>query len=744
MDLNGYPAQAARTQRFTLGVPRAFTVSPDGERVLFLRTRGPEDRASCLWLLDGDQERLLVAPEGLGADGPIPEAERIRRERTRERTAGIVAYSTDAALHTVAFALNGSLWLLNLADRKGEGSDADQGDPRGEGGGSGGRGDWLRLIPTSGPAVDPRLDPTGTQVAYVSGGAVWVVEVADGNDRRLVGDEDPQVGWGLAEHVASESMYRSRGHWWSPDGTRLLAARVDLTPVQRWWIADPANPDRPPREIPYPAAGTPNALVSLHILDLAADSIELDWDRAAFEYVVSAGWDTHGPLVSVQSRDQRTLRVLTADPETGETRVLHEQRDPAWVEIIPGTPARTSSGKLVHTRDDRDTRKLTIDDQPVTPDGLQLRNVVEVKGESILFEATDEPTERHLWLHDEAGLRRLTQTPGTHTGTSANTSTEHQQENGAPPRSTSNTGLGVTSNAAPRLTSSTALLIASNTEVGRSFVVHREGRPAAPIESLGATPDFTPRITWLRAGERELRTALLLPSWHNPGDALPVLMAPYGGPALQLAMRVSGFWFFNAQWYAEAGFAVVIADGRGTPGRGPAWEKTVHRDTLTAPLEDQVVALHAAAEYCADLDLSRVGITGWSYGGTLAAAAVLRRPDVFHAAVSGAAPSDQRLYDTHWRERFLGHPDEHPEDYERSSPISDAAKLTRPLLLVHGLADDNVVAAHTLRMSAALLAAGRPHQVLPLSGATHMPTDVATAEGLMRHQLQFLKDALKA
>lgn len=116
---------------------------------------------------------------------------------------------------------------------------------------------------------------------------------------------------------------------------------------------------------------------------------------------------------------------------------------------------------------------------------------------------------------------------------------------------------------------------------------------------------------------------------------------------------------------------------------------------------------------------------------------------MFHAAVSGAAPSDQRLYDTHWRERFLGHPDEHPDAYDRSSPIGDAALLRRPLLLVHGLADDNVVPAHTLRMSAALLAAGRPHQVLPLSGATHLPTSEAAVEGLLRFQLEFLRDALQ-
>ncbi|TDO49098.1 dipeptidyl-peptidase-4 [Kribbella sp. VKM Ac-2527] len=685
MDTTEYPTQSARTQRFTLGVPRSFTLSPDGERVLFLRTRGPEDRASCLWMVDSDGEQLLVAPEQLGADGPIPEAELVRRERTRERSGGVVAYSADAAVRTIVFAVNGRLWTLVV-------------------------GETPRLIPTQGSVVDPRIDPTGRRVAYVSDRSLRVVELADGNDRLVAGEDDPEVSWGLAEHVAAESMHRTRGHWWSPDGTRLLAARVDLTPVQRWWIADPANPDRPPREIPYPAAGSDNALVSLHVLDLSGTAIELDWDRKAFEYVVSAGWDTTGPLASVQSRDQRTLLVLAADPDSGKTSVLHEQRDPAWVEIVPGTPARTASGKVVHTVDDTtvDTRRLTMDGLPVTPAGLQIREVLEVSGESVLFEAIDEPTEHHLWLYDESGLRRLTDEPGVHTGTRAGDT----------------------------------VLVASNTEAGRAFVVRKEGSPDREITSLGAKPVLTPRITWLRAGAQELRTAVLLPSWYEPGRSLPVLMAPYGGPAGQLVLRASGAWFTTAQWYAEAGFAVIIADGRGTPGRGPAWDKTVHGDTLTAPLEDQAIALRAAAENCPDLDLNRVGITGWSYGGTLAAAAVLRMPDVFHAAISGAAPSDQRLYDTHWRERFLGHPDDNPEAYDRSSPISDAAKLRRPLLLVHGLADDNVVAAHALRMSAALLAAGRPHQVLPLSGATHMPTEEAAVEGLMRHQLQFLQDAL--
>ena len=188
---------------------------------------------------------------------------------------------------------------------------------------------------------------------------------------------------------------------------------------------------------------------------------------------------------------------------------------------------------------------------------------------------------------------------------------------------------------------------------------------------------------------------------------------------------------------------MVIADGRGMAGRGPASDRAIAGDLAGPALADQVEAVQSAAEQCADLDLSRVAIRGWSFGGYLAALAVLRRPDVFHAAVAGAPPTDWRLYDTCYTERYLGHPDTSPDSYERSSLLADAPRLTRPLLLVHGLADDNVVAAHTLRLSAALLAAGRPHSVLPLSGVTHMSgTREDVAENLLRLQVDFLRTAL--
>src|SRR5262249_33031666 len=202
-----------------------------------------------------------------------------------------------------------------------------------------------------------------------------------------------------------------------------------------------------------------------------------------------------------------------------------------------------------------------------------------------------------------------------------------------------------------------------------------------------------------------------------------------GPHAQRVAAARSGY--LTSQWFADQGFAVVITDGRGTPGRGPAWDRAVAGDLAGPVLEDQIDGLHAAAGRYPELDLNRVGIRGWSFGGYLAALAVLRRPDVFHAAVAGAPVTEWRLYDTHYTERYLGDPTLDPEPYDRCSLIPDAGKLTRPLLLIHGLADDNVVAAHTLRLSSALLAAGRPHSVLPLSGVTHMTPQEVVAENLL-------------
>ncbi|MFG2091473.1 prolyl oligopeptidase family serine peptidase [Spirillospora sp. NPDC048824] len=687
-----YPRQSARTRRFSLGVPRAFQIAPDDSRVAFLRTRAGDDPVTCLWTLDTatGEERCVADPAALDVPGEenLPAEERARRERAREQAGGIVGYATDRAMRQAVFTLGGSLHVADL----------DTG--------------LVRELPAQAPVFDPRPDPAGRRIAYVSGRTLRLIEMDGTQDRALVQPESDQISYGVAEFVAAEEMGRMRGHWWSPDGGTLLAARVDETPVQRWHIADPANPDAPPAEIAYPAAGTPNALVSLVLLKIDGGRVGVAWDRGMFPYVVTASWDAHGLLIVVQPRDQRVLRVLRVDPSNGATTLLHTEHDPVWTDIVPGLPARTSGGDLVWATEDRetDTRRITVAGTPVTPAGLQVRSVIGVDGESILFTASEEPTEIHLFSCDRGEVIRHTEGPGVFGGTRSG---EITVVTGARP---DRPGVEV--------------------EVRGPSGTH-------PVVSLAETPVITPRVELLRSGDREIRTAVLLPDGWRPGDGrLPVLMDPYGGPHAQRVLAVQRA-YCEPQWLADQGFAVVIADGRGTPGRGPAWERAVRGDFVEPILEDQVTALiEAARRHPAAFDLDRVGIRGWSFGGWLAGLAVLRRPDVFHAGIAGAPVTDWRLYDTHYTERYLGHPDEEPENYAANSLIEMAGELKRPLMLIHGLADDNVVAAHTLRLSSALLAAGRPHTVLPLSGVTHMTPQEVVAENLLHLQVDYLKQAL--
>jgi dipeptidyl-peptidase 4 len=716
-----FPRQEARTRRFSLGVPRAFRVSPDGTRVVFLRTQGGSDPVTCLWVLDVDRgtERLVADPRTLGSDeDDLPPEERARRERVRESAGGIVAYAADAEVAVAVFALSGHVYVVSLTDPAASAQE----------------------VPAQTPALDPRPDPAGRRLAYVSGGALRVTDLPSGEHDQVLADPAGAAGvtFGLAEFIAAEEMGRHRGYWWAPDGSALLVARVDETPVGRWYIADPAHPERPAAEVAYPAAGTPNAEVTLLLVRLDGTSVPVGTDHAAFPYLATATWEGgHDPLLVVQSRDQRTMRLLAVDPASGRTEVMREDTDPQWLEIVSGVPAWTPDGGIVWTRDDGDTRRLVItgpgqEDVVVTPPGLQVRGVIGVDGDTVLFQAAAEPTEIGLWSYGPDGLSQVSDGAGVYGGVRAGGTTV-----------VAGRGLDVD---------------------GVTVQVRRGGQPSVGIASRAEIPALAaPHPVLFGAGAREIRTAVLFPSWHDPGQGtLPVLLDSYGGPGAQRVLAARGAYLVS-QWFAEQGFAVVIADGRGTPGRGPAWERTIAGDLAGPVLDDQVEALHEAAGRFADLDTGRVAIRGWSFGGYLAALAVLRRPDVFHAAIAGAPVADWRLYDTHYTERYLGQPEQEKNSYERSSLISLAERAVvprpgavsgrpedgsaippRPLMIIHGLADDNVVVAHTLRLSAALLGAGYPHTVLPLSGVTHMASQETVAENLLLLQLDFLRQWMRS
>jgi dipeptidyl-peptidase-4 len=714
-----FPRQQARTRQFTLGLPRSFQISPDGRRVAFLRSRGGGDPVTCLWVLDAatGREHLVADPAALGDSAVgITRQEKARRERVREQAAGIVAFATDAELTMATFVLAGQVYAVDLTAATAAASHPDAPHPPPA---------PPRVLPTRPPAFDARPDPAGHRIAYVSDGALRVITLSTDEDAELIGPQGSAgLTFGLAEFVAGEEMGRTRGYWWAPDGSALLVARVDETPVTRWYIADPANPGRPPAETRYPAAGTPNAAVSLLRVGLDGGQAPVAWDQAEFPYLVTVTWDKAGPLLVVQSRDQRRMRLLSADPATGVVTTLREDTDEHWLDVVPGVPARTSDGKIVWTTDAEETRRLLVaapadlSDQtakPVTPAGLQVREVIAADGDVVLFSASEDPTEIGLWLYGPGGVSCLTPEAGVHSG--------------------------------QRAGGTTVVVSRSLAEPGTTVRVLTGGKPgeaAVTIDSLAELPHLpAPHPSLFAAGTHAIRTAVLLPSGHEPGSAaLPVLVDPYGGPGAQRVLAAQRI-FQTPQWFAEQGFAVVVADGRGTPGRGPGWDRSIAADWASVVLEDQVTALHAAAERCADLDMSRVAIRGWSFGGYLAALAVLRRPDTFHAAIAGAPVTEWRLYDTHYTERYLGDPAKNAAAYGRASLLDDAPALSRPLLLIHGLADDNVVAAHTLRLSSALLAAGRQHSVLPLSGVTHMTPQEEVAENLLLLQVDFLRTALE-
>jgi dipeptidyl-peptidase-4 len=640
-----WPRQVARTRSYSCGQPRTVTASPDGRRVVFLRSNA------------GDEVALTPA-------------ERARRERTRERASGVVAYATDREVTKAVFVEGGRLWLADLVATE------------------------SRALTVDGVPDDPRLDPSGAKAAYVLDGALFVQDLDGGSARLLARDDDPNVEWGLPDFAAAEEMQRMRGFWWSPDGSKIAATRVDESPVEVWWLTNPTDPQEPPTSMRYPRAGTPNAIVTLHVFDVATgERVDVTWDEPErFEYLARVVWSEGTPLtLLVQSRDQRETRVLEVDEATGATSVVHVETDERWVELVEDTPLRLSDGRLVTDVQRDDTRRLAVDGEPVTPEGLQVRSVLEA-GDEIWFAASaDDPTCEQVWrVAPGADPVLVTPSPGVHTAV------------------VGGNGLHV-------------LRVAYADATFPRWDVVRGDEVVATLENVAEEPVVDPQPRYLNLGERGLRAALLLPNGVEPDHPLPVLMSPYAGPHFQEVLAFRG-WYREGQWFADRlGAAVLLVDGRGTPGRGLAWEREVWRD-FSVTLADQVDGLHAAAEALEFLDLERVGIHGWSFGGMLSAMAVLARPDVFHAAVAGAPVGDQRLYDTHYTERYLGDPNVEPEAYDRSSPLWYARErgLTRPLLLIHGLSDDNVFAANTLQLSGALMGLGCRHDLLLIPKASHM------------------------
>ncbi len=685
-----FPRQYARTQRLTLGEPRNIVVSPDGKHVLFLRSAAGNDTVNSLWLCHterntetciADIRALLV---GSHAENESAQ-ERARRERAREGAAGIVSFSCDSEVHHVAFAVSGRLFVSDMHNAH----------------------EIVVKNPAPGTMYDARISPDGKRIAYVRGNALFVCDL-QGNEECLTSETATDVTWGVAEFVAAEEMNRQRGYWWSPNSDALVVERVDNSPIELITIADPSQPTAEPQTRRYPFAGTNNARTSLHIIDLQKRSTDIRWDAEAFEYLTSVQWNKAGLVISVMSRNQQLLDIRKVHVATGETESLHVERDDKWVELVAGGPLLVAESTLLWCGERNGARAILLNNVAITPSHIQVRGIINANAEHVTFSGNplDQPHVLHAWTVNVATheLAQLTHDDGIHTIATGGDTIVVRSATMQHPR--------------------------SQTLVNN----HHELSNNAEQSLLNVNVSFH------RVGKRNISTAIVLPENHD-GSALPVLFDPYGGPHAQRVVA-SSMAFTAAQWFANQGFCVVIADGSGTPGRGSEWEREVYHDLATTVLSDQIDVLEHLHEIAPCADTTRVAIRGWSFGGYLAALAVLRAPQHFHTAIAGAPVTEWKLYDTFYTERYLGNPAQDEQPYIASSLLHNAKNLTRPLLVIHGLADDNVLAAHSLELTTALLHAGKPHEFLPLVGVTHMTPQEVVAENLLLHQLDFLRRSL--
>jgi dipeptidyl-peptidase-4 len=682
--------QFAATHRFANGRPTGIHITRAGDAVLFLRSTADSSKRDLYeFNVATGAERVLATAAQLlgGAQEKLSAEEKARRERMRLSAGGIASFDVSEDGRTLLIPLSGKLFLLERAS-----------------------GAIHELKSSAGSPIDPSFSPDGKLVAAVRDGDLYVTEISTGKETRLTRGATETLTHGLAEFVAQEEMDRMHGYWWSPDSQKLVYEEANTADVEEFSIPDPSHPERPAQTFRYPRPGKNNARVRVGVVPVTGGKTTwLNWEHDKFPYLTRVVWEENAPLVILVQNREQTLEVLyEVDPASGHMKELLREADEAWVNLEGHLPKWRRDGKSflwsterrgvwqleLHNRDGSLARVLT----PLELNYRHLVGIDEAAG-TALIAAGEDPTQTHLYrvsLDRDIPPERLTTEPGEH---SAMLSEES----------------GVTVRGLQSLT-------ADSTQV----VHRRDGSVVGQLKSVAHQSPLQPNVELTTVGDRQFHAAIMRPHDFQPGKRYPVIVSVYAGPHAQTVTTSQSSYLVDG-WFAEQGFIVVSIDGRGTPARGRAWERAIKNKLIEIPLTDQVSGLQALGAKYPELDLTRVGIFGWSFGGYFTASAVTRRPDIYHCGVAGAPVTDWLDYDTHYTERYLGVPTKDPRPYEISSVLNVAHQLRRPLLVIHGTADDNVYFLHSIRLANALFRAGREFNFLPLAGQTHMvaePTEV--------------------
>jgi len=718
------PERVARMPAPGMNIPTSLAFAPDGRLTFLYSAEGTLVRQLYAWDPQTGERSLLLEP---GEDGTYSREEALRRERQRQYGLGVTTYAWAEAGQTLLVPLGGAIYVRR--ERAGD----------------------LRKVADA-PCTDPQLNPDGTAVAFVRHGELYVLDLVlpDAVPERLTFDATPAVDGdqrvtnGLAEFVAQEELGRQHGFWWSPDGRFLAFQQIDHEPVPRYPIVHQGEDTVEVETHRYPFAGAANVRWRLGLVRARGGAVtwlpvsSADGDVCGADaYLARVTWaPDHRLLVQLLSRNQRTLALLRVDPLSGSRETLIVERADDWLNLhddlrivrTPDAPPddymllwsseRTGTRQLyLHNRDGRELRQLTPGPWPV--DGVV---AVDPRKRLVYFLGSEEPIERHLWRVslDGGAPERLSRRAGMHTAIFSHDCRYYVE-------------MYTSLDTPPEITFHDTEAATRADDTGR--LVHAADRTEA--DALGLHPPEIVRVS-ARDGET-LYGAIWRPPALEPGTRYPALVEVYGGPHVQLVANSWGLTVdLRAQYLASQGFVVFALDNRGSARRGHRFEAAIWRRLGTIEVMDQVDGARFLTSL-PEVDGERIGVYGWSYGGYMTLMCLLKAPETFKAGVAGAPVTSWDGYDTAYTERYMETPQANPEGYREASALTHAARLRAPVLILHGLLDENVHFRHTARLIAALNASGKGYDLAIFPNERHGPRDPAQRAALERRIAAFFR-----
>ena len=676
-------------------------VAPDGSRVTFLRGKDRDRNRLDLWEYDiaSGQTRLLVdSSVVLPGEEVLSDEEKARRERQRiAALSGIVDYQWSPDGKALLFPLGGELYFYDLTKS--------------------GRDAVRKLTNGGGFATDPKISPKGGFVSFIRDRNLWAIDLTSGEEVQLTRDGSDTIGNGVAEFVADEEMDRHTGYWWAPDDSAIAFARIDETPVpiqKRYEV----YPDRTEViEQRYPAAGDPNVRVQLGVIapKTGARPRWIDLGKDPDIYLARVDWrDPQRLTFQRQSRDQKKLELIETTLTNGTPRTLVTETSTTWVPLhndlrflkdgrFLWSSERSGFEHLYIASEDGSTLTALTQGEWVV-DGLLA--IDETAGLAYVSGTRDGATEAHVYAVPLSGgePRRLTQAPGMHAATFARNASVFVDS------WSSDTTLPQIELFKADGTKLATLLVNDVSDATHPYAKYRAAHQPTAYGTLTAADGTTP-----------LHYSLIKPAGFDPKKQYPVVVFVYGGPAAQTVTRA---WpgrsdsFFN-QYLAQQGYVVFSLDNRGTPRRGAAFGGALYAKQGTVEVDDQLRGV-AWLKSQAFVDPARIGVYGWSNGGYMTLMLLAKHSEAYACGVAGAPVTDWALYDTHYTERYMDLPKANEAGYREASVFTHVDGIgAGKLLLIHGMADDNVLFTNSTKLMSELQKRGTPFELMTYPGAKH-------------------------